>query len=195
MMAMLSQSALTQGHDGPVTVNAVVNGQGRVAYLTVDAAGETEGKKVMDSAWLAQFLGKTLPLTLGKDVDAATGATATSQAVVDALNILSPDYDNASAAPVIDQRSVTKAVAHIQQVQGHDSQMKVIVYLNPEGKVTQVKVFAEGESNGQAVMDDAFTGQFVGADSEITLGEDVDAVTGATQTSQAVVDAVNKIIK
>ena len=195
MMAMLSQSALTQGHDGPVTVNAVVNGQGRVAYLTVDAAGETEGKKVMDNAWLAQFLGKTLPLTLGKDVDAAAGATVTSQAVVDALNILSPDYDNTSAAPVIDQRSVTKATAHIQNVQGHDSQMKVIVYLNPEGKVTQVKVFAEGESNGQAVMDDAFTGQFVGADSEITLGEDVDAVTGATQTSQAVVDAVNKIIK
>ena len=60
-----------------------------------------------------------VPLTLGTDVDAVSGATITSQAVVDALNLLTPDYDNASAAPVIDQRSVTKATAHIQQVLQH----------------------------------------------------------------------------
>ena len=154
----------------------------------------TEGQKVMDSAYLAQFLGKKLPLTLGSDVDAVAGATATSQAIVDALNLLAPDYDNA-AAPVISQRSVTKATAHIQTIQGHDSRMKVIVYLNPEGKVTQVKVQAEGEGNGQAVMSSEFTSQFVGHDSEITLGVEVDAVTGATETSQAVVDAVNNIIR
>ena len=162
----------------------------------MDATGETEGlgQKTMETAWLVQFLGKKLPLTLGEDVEAVSGATVTSKAVVDALNLLAPDYSN-SSAPVITQRSVTKAVAHIQTIQGHDSMMKVVVYVTPEGKVTNVDVYADGESNGQGVMSNAFTSQFVGHDSELTLGVEVEAVSGATATSQAVVDAVNKIIK
>jgi Na+-translocating ferredoxin:NAD+ oxidoreductase RnfG subunit len=40
---MLSRNALADGYNGPITVSAVINGQGSIAYLTVDAAGETEG--------------------------------------------------------------------------------------------------------------------------------------------------------
>ncbi|HCJ88846.1 MAG TPA: hypothetical protein DHV94_05505, partial [Clostridiales bacterium] len=36
----------------------------------------------------SQFIGKSAPLTLGVDIDAVTGATLTSQAVVDAVNQL-----------------------------------------------------------------------------------------------------------
>jgi Na+-translocating ferredoxin:NAD+ oxidoreductase RnfG subunit len=149
----------------------------------------------MDPSWLVQFLGKSLPLTLGADVDAVAGATVTSQAVVNALNLLAPDYGNTSSAPVITQRSVTKEIAHIQTIKGHDSVMKVVVYVTPDGKVTNVDVYADGENNGQGVMSNAFTSQFVGRDSKVTLGVEVEAVSGATATSQAVVDAVNKIIK
>jgi len=45
------------------------------------------------------------------------------------------------------------------------------------------------------VMANAFTNQFVGYSNPVVMGEDVDAVAGATASSQAVVDAVNKIIK
>ena len=37
---------------------------------------------------VSQFIGKSAPLTLGVDIDAVTGATLTSQAVVDAVNQL-----------------------------------------------------------------------------------------------------------
>ena len=83
----------------------------------------------------------------------------------------------------------------MQEIAGHDSTLKVVVYTTPGGVVTSVDVYAEGEAYGQDVMEDAFTDQFVGRSSEVTLGVDVDAVTGATVTSQAVVDAVNNIIK
>ena len=197
MVSLLSRNAIAKGYNGNITVSAIVNGQGAIAYLTVDASGETEGlgQKVMETEYLVQFLGKKLPLTLGEDVDAVAGATITSQAVVDALNLLAPDYSNNRTAPVIEQRSVTKAVAYVQNVQGHESTMKVVVYTTPEGVVTDVNVYAEGETNGQDVMSNAFTSQFVGHSSEVTLGVEVDAVAGATATSQAVVDAVNNIIK
>ena len=198
LVSMLSQNALSQGFGGLVKVSAVVNGQGTIAYLTVDASCETAGlgQKVMETDYLVQFLGKTLPLTLGEDVDAVAGATVTSQAVVDALNLLAPDFSNGrEAVPTQSKRSVTKEVAHVQNIQGHDSTMRVVVYTTPDGTVTNVNVYANGESLGQAVMSNAFTNQFVGHNNEVILGEHVDAVAGATASCQAVVDAVNNIIK
>ena len=195
-MELLSQHAIGQGYNGPITVSAIVNGQGAIAYLTVDASGETAGlgQKVMETAYLVQFLGKTLPLTLGKDVDAVAGATVTSQAVVDALNLLAPDYDNVRrAGSVVSERSILKEKVYVQNVPGHESTVRVVVYTDPKGVVTAVNVYADGESNGQDVMANAFTSQFVGRTTDATLGVDVDAVAGATATSQAVVDAVNNI--
>ena len=198
MMELLSQNAVAQGFNGPVTVSAILNSQGTIAYLTIDASGETAGlgQKVMETEYLVQFLGKRLPLTLGKDVEAVAGATVTSQAVVDALNLLATDYANtANADTMVNQRAVSKEKVYIQHVPGYESTVKVIVRITPSGTVTAVNVVADGESKGQDVMGNAFTSQFVGRSSDVTLGVDVDAVSGATTTSQAVVDAVNNITK
>ena len=198
MVDLLSQHVIGQGFNGPITVSAIINSQGAIAYLTVDASGETEGigQKVMDTEYLVQFLGKTLPLTLGTDVEAVSGATVTSQAVVDALNLLATDYDNAHAATsMVSQSSVSKQKVYVQNVPGYESNVKVVVYVAPGGQVTDVKVYADGETNGAAVMENAFTNQFVGRSADAVMGVDVDAVTGATTTSQAVVDAVNNITK
>ena len=61
-----------------------------ITALTVDASGEfyALGGKCADEAFTSQFIGKSAPLTLGVDIDAVTGATLTSQAVVDAVNQL-----------------------------------------------------------------------------------------------------------
>ena len=61
----------------------------KIASLSVDASTQTPeygGRVPEDESFLNQFIGKTLPLTLGDGVDAFTGATVTSKAVVDALN-------------------------------------------------------------------------------------------------------------
>ena len=73
---------------GVVSVAAVLDDEARIASLTVDASTQTEeyGGRCADEEFTAQFIGKALPLTLGEDVDAVSGATVTSTAVVAALN-------------------------------------------------------------------------------------------------------------
>ena len=56
----------------------------------MDASGETAGfgQKCAEEDFTSQFIGKTLPVTLGEDVDEVSGATITSTVVVNALNSL-----------------------------------------------------------------------------------------------------------
>lgn len=84
------KTATAQGHDGPVTVTAIVNSEGVIVWLDADVSGESRAEGVAQPAFLTQFPGKSLPLTLGADVDVVSGATVSSQAVVDALNTLVP---------------------------------------------------------------------------------------------------------
>ncbi len=74
---------------GMVYVTATLNEESAIESITVDTSTQTPeygGRISEDEAFLAQFAGKSLPLTLGTDVDALSGATVTSAAVVDALN-------------------------------------------------------------------------------------------------------------
>ncbi len=74
---------------GAVSVTAVLDDEARIAELEIDASTQTEefgGRAQSEPEFAAQFIGKTLPVELGTDVDALTGATFTSTAVVEALN-------------------------------------------------------------------------------------------------------------
>lgn len=108
--AMLSGSA--EGWSGgSVSVSATLGEDGKIAEITVDASTQTAefgGRTQTDEAFLNQFVGQSLPLRLtnvtdenagagirtamsaapeGSDeVDALTGATVTSSAIVNALN-------------------------------------------------------------------------------------------------------------
>ena len=86
--AALSGSAEGWG-GGKVYVTAQLDDDARITSLTIDAGTQTPeigGMTQTDDAFKGQFIGKTLPLTLGEDVDALSGATVTSTAVVEALN-------------------------------------------------------------------------------------------------------------
>ena len=86
--ALLSGSA--EGWSGGVVyVSAQLDDNARIASVTIDALTQTPefgGRAADDEAFAAQFVGKALPLALGEDVDALSGATVTSSAVVAALN-------------------------------------------------------------------------------------------------------------
>ena len=196
MTSMLAQNALAPGYGGDVTVTAIINENGVIAHLLVDASSETEGigQKVMETEFLAQFLGKTLPVTLGEDVDAVAGATISSQAVVDALNLLSTQYDNTiNENTVVNQRSVVSEVTYVLTQPGYSSTLKVTVKMDPNGTITSLRIDASGEGNGAAVMDSEFRNQFIGRSVPVALGAEVDAVSGATETSQAIVDLLNRL--
>ena len=74
---------------GIVYVSVKLDGQAAIASVEINAGTQTPeygGRVAEDEAFLNQFIGKTLPLTLGEDTDALTGATVTSEAVVQAIN-------------------------------------------------------------------------------------------------------------
>ena len=74
---------------GIVVVEAMLDEEGKIASIFIDASSQTEeiGRLVeTDKNFQARFIGQTLPLTLGEDIDAISEATVSCQAVVDALN-------------------------------------------------------------------------------------------------------------
>ena len=83
-----------------LTVHVELDDEAKIASLEVDASSQTEniGSLVgTDKAFLSQFTGKSLPVSLGEDVDALSGATISSQAVVDAVNASRSSADAAAA--------------------------------------------------------------------------------------------------
>ena len=77
------------GFHGTITAALEMNEDGTIAALEVDTSCEHAdyGAKVgTDAAFLAQFIGKTGPFTLGVDVDAVTGATGSSASAIEAIN-------------------------------------------------------------------------------------------------------------
>ncbi len=100
--AVLSGSA--EGWSGgTVYVTVKLDDSSRIAFLTIDAGTQTPeigGLAQTDESFSSQFIGKSLPLTLGEDVDALSGATITSTAVVEALNT-AHDAQSAVAAKTV----------------------------------------------------------------------------------------------
>ena len=86
--ATLSGSAKGFG-DAMVYVTAKLDDEARIAEVTIDASTQTPeygGRVSEEPLFLKQFVGKSLPLQMNVDVDALSGATVTSTAVVEALN-------------------------------------------------------------------------------------------------------------
>ena len=202
-------TASMKGFASDVTVTATLD-NGTITALTVDASGETAGfgQKCGEEDFTSQFIGKTLPVTLGEDVDAVAGATITSTAVVDALNSLAASTEEATEEPEATEapaEEATQAPAaeepapENQQTATHrgfggDVTVKAVL---EDGKVVSLEVETPDETpgRGQKCSEEAFTSQFIGKTLPVTLGEDVDEVSGATITSTVVVNALNSLVK
>lgn len=80
---------VTAGYAGDITMLVAVDNDGAAVGLVVRDLEETYGlgqKALNDVDFLAQLLGGTGELAVGDGVDALTGATVTSKAVVKAVN-------------------------------------------------------------------------------------------------------------
>ena len=84
--------------------------------------------------------------------------------------------------------------AMLTQAKGHHGNIKMIVGVDKEGKVTGVVSISSSETIGaDALKDEAFLDQFIGwtaASVETEEGKVIDAVSGATDTSNAVRECV-----
>lgn len=79
---------------------------------------------------------------------------------------------------------------------GYAGPVLVRLTLDDSGAISAIDVggarFLETVGVGSGVREEAFTSQFIGKTPPLTLNQDIDAVSGATLSSQAAVDAVNE---
>ena len=178
---------------------------------------ETEGlgSKAKEPDFTDQFQGKQPPLTLGQDIEGISGATITSTAVVegtnqavDTLKVLvgkgqaTPGHDSGAATdiPVQTQDPATA----VQTEGGRTANASVIGYggpvlvrltLDADGAISALSIggarMQETAGVGTRVMEESFTGQFIGKVPPIQEG-DVELLSGATISSTAAVEAVNQ---
>ena len=150
----------------------------------------------LDDAFLAQFVGKTLPVA---GIDTVSGATISSKAVIAAVNSFSnesPVEEEPVEEPV--EELPPEGTEYKTTAQGFIDLMAIYTTINDDGVVTGVRV-AESSSETDAsyvakvATNKAFLSQFVGKAGEINVS-DIDVVSGATYSSRAVVEGVNKAL-
>lgn len=190
-----------QGYGGSIEVLTGMETGGTLRGISVGGPDfkETEGlgARAKEPEFTDQFAGKTPPLKLGENIDGISGATVTSRAVVDGVNqgvgkVQSLTGGETGGAAETEQ-PVREANA---SVIGYGGPVLVRVRLNADGAIESLNVgetrFAETDGVGGKVKDESFIRQFVGKTPPLELGKDIDGISGATVSSQAVVDAVNQ---
>ena len=135
-----------------------------------------------------------------KDRIADIQAQKTENAIKEVL----PDAHGVQQLPLSGEAGIVQAVyqadrSYAVQVApgGFDGAVTMMVGVS-EGKVTGISVISHTETPGlgavaaaQNAKGEAFRGQFVGQEGTLVIGEHVDAMSGATITSTAVVNGVN----
>ncbi len=199
--AALTATAEKQGYHGPVAVTLTVNEDGTIAALTVgdENFAETEGigTQVKDEWFVNQFIGKTLPVKMD-DIDVVSGATISSEAVVKAINAAYTKIKEASAPTSAETTTVPAASGNVFSASrpGYGGPVAVTVTFGANGEILALTIgndnFAESEGYGtRALTDEDFQAQFIGKVPPLAI-TDIDALTAATVTSEAVVNAINR---
>ncbi len=190
-------SASAQGFRGPVYVEAAFSGN-TVSYISVgdENFAEDIGAGVREPDFMIQFIGKEMPLEIS-DIDAISGATISSKAVVTALNNA---FSQASGVEIVEPEKPTMPEKPETGVfsatdQGFASPVYVEAAFDDAGKITYISVgddsFAETQGFGARALEAEEQINFIGAQMPLAL-DDVDALTGATFTKTAIVNALNK---
>jgi len=185
----------TQGYGGPIELIVAFQPDYTLGGIHVggEAFNETEnlGGKARDEAFTGQFKGAHLPVKLGENIDSISGATVTSQAVVDGVNAAA---ERLYTIPGLIQPAQPKRTANASVI-GYGGPVLARVTLDEGGAIEALDIggarFQETEGVGSRVRESAFTEAFIGKKAPFQLGEDIDALSGATVSSQAAVDAVN----
>ena len=79
---------------------------------------------------------------------------------------------------------------------GFGGEIETIVGIGSDGKVCGVKIISMSETPGvgSKTKSDSFLERYIGKEGTLTVGENVDGITGATISSKAVTEAVNKAL-
>ena len=161
------------------------------------------GAKSKEPAFMDQFAGKEMPVDLVKnegEIDAITAATITSSAVVRGVNAAGSKIGALAGFSLESAASVTELGdnRYGTATKGFAGNVYVELQLDANGAITEIIIgddsFAETAGYGAKAKEEAFWGQFIGKSGTLVYGEGVDAIAGATITSNAVLTSVNNIL-
>ena len=208
-------AATAQGFGGPVKVFLTLDENRTIQKISIgdNQFNETEylGERALEKEFQDQFLGKTIPVALDQ-IDALSGATITTNAVLEAIEMISDGLDHGLAdAPVVTgetetapaEKETPKAEVVDQgngkynsAAQGFAGPVRVFLTLDENKTITAISIgdndFAETEYLGERALEKEFQDQFLGKTIPLTM-DDIDALTGATITTGAVLSAINQI--
>lgn len=193
-------AATVRGYAGPVRTTVGLEADGRLRGIVVGGEGFAEtqglGTQVQEQDFRGQFQGKTPPLALGEEVLAISAATITSRAVLDGVNRAAEALWQVMGVPVPQAGEPARTVS--ASVLGYAGPVLAQVAMDEARAITALAVgqarFLETDGIGSKVREEVFTGQFLGKKPPLALGTDIDAIAGATVSSQAVVEAVNAAV-
>lgn len=196
--------ATESGYGGPIAVVLGIDKSGAITSMSVGGTEFAEtaglGSRTREPEFTDQFIGLDASPELGRNVDALSGATISSTAVTSAAKQV---YDYSAAllfggeVPVAEEAiPITVSDVRSVTVQGYIDEITVTVGLNPDGSIEAIDIggdkFSETPAYGGRALEPEFKNQFAGKTAPLEYGEGLDALSGATVTSQAVLDAVNE---
>ena len=209
LTAANQKTVTVKGFGGDIDVTVGINPDGTIEGVLIGGANfnETEGMGALalEKSFRDQFIGKSGPVSYGDGIDAISGATITSTAVLKAINEALGTETAATVAPAggqmvtLDAPDADGAVKiYTETVQGFKNEIVVTVGLDANNAIASLKIggpnFAETEYYGAQVKTNAFRNQFIGKTGVLTYGAGVDAVSGATISSNAVLSAINNAL-
>lgn len=117
-------------------------------------------------------------------------------------DVTSPE-EGTTIVPALDSAGKVIGYVVVNSEKGYGGEISVMTGVDTEGKVTGVNILSHGETAGLGAnaTGEKFRNQFIGLVKDITVSKDkpgdnsIDALTGATITSRAVVRAVNAAIE
>ena len=198
-----------KGYGGNVAVTLGVDMDGKIVGCQIGDTNFAEtdgfGARWKEPARAEAFIG--LSAFGGDTIEAITGATVTSKAVLAASNdvlkcishVLGKDVEGDVLAFGVKEEKPAQTVeltgdVHQGKAVGFgNGEVTARLTLNDDGTIAALVIDASTQTPGFGTRcaDEEFTAQFIGKSGPFALNENVDGLTGATITSTAAVEAIN----
>lgn len=150
---------------------------------------------------ICALLGAALAFTnsLTADKIAQQDAEKQAEAMKKAMPAYSYELLSESDGCTVYQAIMGEPIGYVvlSSANGYGGKIEVIVGIDIGGTIYGIEIVScddETAGLGQRVKEDEFKNQFSGIKGKVEFGENADAITGATISSKAVRDAVNKAL-
>ncbi|MDO9535906.1 MAG: FMN-binding protein [Bacillota bacterium] len=186
------------GYGGDIFYDLAVNDAGDIIGIRIGSHGETPGigDVIEKEPFQSRLIGRNFadPISAGVDVDVSTGASVSTGGMINSvrrvMNVIGENFLGMEVEKAEIDMSKVADGTYTGTATGFKPDLTVEVTVSG-GKITNIEIVSHGETAG--ISDKAFNempGQIIDAQNL-----EVDTVSGATMTSQGIINAVFNALK